>query len=602
MAKYKPDPFVILDIFGPTQKGKMQKNDRIEIDRDYDQVSWSLPFRDLKEFTQYGWFVLAFGVIAVLFMTAWVAAPLYFGVTLVAQGQWFGTLMIGFSMLGIGMLIFGARILVLGRLILKNQTRSVVQIYKGKLISIEKLGWFDWRRKVKLKDIHEFQIKDSSRMAKAKGGSFADAGKVLLAKTDKKEFMVVMGYADELINELANSLSAEIGKEIGVRQIVADRAKAGMEASTKGIPIRNETDEETIPEKPSDSRIVVHEKGEQIAYEIPPAGYKGPAGFVFAFSCIWNLFCIFFIVQLLIEGAGELAEGIVVVVFSILGILMLVFSIYLARYRVMIGLVGDQLFIEKKSILGTKWIEYAISDIRRIFVGESRFENDDEPTAELKIQTVDGKEQGLLHQLSEPELKWLAYHLMQSTGVARLPKEEVTWQSEVAKLGGLQLPESSSIRVDERVDGVRIRVPMKLSSLFPPILVGVFSIGVAWVMGIPIKNTDVIGIAFAVVFGAVGILVTLISLEFCTRRFVFEVEGKILTARRISVLSKTVVQLHRDDVQSIDIGASNMRINGNECYQIQIRADGKSFNGMTNWSIPELAVVAGLLNQSLESR
>ncbi len=590
----------------------MQEFQQIEFEKDYDQARWILPARDLGPYASFGWIVFALGLFITLFMIAWISGPLYFGVSLIAEGEWFGLAVIAFSLAGFGGLFFGLRILTLGYRIVKNRTRSEVIIAKDRLLSVEKLGWFDWRRKVWLKNVLELQIKDSSKMGK-RGNSPFSLGKelkALVATTSNSKFMIAVGYSGPVINQLANELSSEIGRAIASNS-VGDMIRAAPSGTANEVPITTNSEIRSVPEKPVASKIVMQDQGEHRAYKIPATGFKRLAGFLLVFSCFWILISSVVLVSLAQTGAGDLLGSdivglIVLISFLGVGILMLVGSVYLARRRLMIGILSDQLFVERKSIFGVKWMEFAIVDIRRIYVGDSGMEVNDQPVRELKIEfRQKDKPLGLLSQLEENELQWLAYSLAQDLGVETTEDGDlVTWQDELGEVGELRLPLKSRISIDERVDGVRINVPRKMSYWIGAVCVGLVFLfmGAAIAWHAATGNFDFVGVAFGLVFVGTGLLVCLVCLEFGTRRFEFEVDGAVLTVYRFSLLSRKRIEIHQDDIQSINIGFSGIKTNNQKSYQLQIRAGGRSFNGMTHWSKPEIAVVAGRLNQSLEIR
>ena len=73
--------------------------------------------------------------------------------------------------------------------------------------------------------------------------------------------------------------------------------------------------------------------------------------------------------------------------------------------------MGDQLAIERKSIFGTKWIEMPVADVAEIAKRPSGMEINNVPVMQLMIRESGGKKHGLLSQLTDAELDWLADEL-----------------------------------------------------------------------------------------------------------------------------------------------------------------------------------------------
>jgi hypothetical protein len=585
----------------------MHERDMIEFETNYDESCWTLPARNIKA-TWVGWPIVAVALVLLLFMLGWMAGPIIFGLDMIQNGNPIGWLPVAFASTGLIGFFFGMRALVLGIKVLNNRTQAKILI-KGKyLYSIEKLGWFDWKRKIKLDRIRHLRIKDTSYLGKGnrKGDSFPGGWTGLVATLDKTEFVIALGYSEETTNQLAKTLSAQIGKVIHSASVDGTTDKETLLAGPTSIPVYEGVEKIPAPAQPADSRVIVHRDGSH-AYEVPAMGLRGVAGFLILFSVVWNVIVGFIGFQtlrdLLAGQKHDILYELIIGVLLIAGIGLLVYGLYLARRSVMIGILDGQVFIERKSFLGTKWIEFAASEVKRIFVGRSGVEINDEPVLELKIDFVDGdrKQERLLAQLDDAELRWLSRELNRELGLQQRAQENenVDWKQEVNELGGLEIPANSKIECREKIDGIIIKVPFLRSQIVTAFIVGLAFCGVGFAVGW--VSGDLASWLFGSIFSFAGLLMLGFGCELGSRRFEFETSGNELTASRSSWFATKVWRWSRRELESVEVGFSGVRMNDGKAFQLQIRSQnpGNQFEGMTFRTVPEISVVAGLINESL---
>ena len=614
----------------------MDLNEELRVEKDASSTRWILPARQLEELRVWGWAVFGVGAVAALFMIAWIAGPLSIGIGLIQQGQNFGWAAVGFSALGFGGLFFGMRALVLGYKILKQQSRCELIIKRNRLYSVEKLGWFDWSRKIRLDSIDELSIDNGDGLRKSKrhrGNSLPVVGEIvgLAAKCGDKPFLLMLGYPEELTREVAKQISEEIGKSVSfqIKQKARDSEAAfsspaadksasripSLRLVDQTVPVTEHLDEEYEPTQPADSNIVVHEQNDgTVAYEVPKAGIgKGSHG-IFLFSIIWLAMCsVFVAVVLFSEGeAGEGAPWPVLAMLALfmgVGIALLLYGINLGTRSVMIGALPNGLFIERKSLFGTKWLEFDRDEIENISVGHSGMSVNDDPIDELKIELRTGKSTGLLRQLDDDELEWLAFSLSSSIGIEPEMLGEVSWQSVVRNMdeNELRYPESSRIVLKENPVGLEIHVPSQyrskglgatiMGSIFAAIGVGLLG----WGPDLAVK-------LFGLLFGAVGAAVASISIFWGTRKFEIRVDQRQLEIDRRWLLGSKTFRWQRSEIESIVLNSTGTMVNSEELYQLRVAATKASGNSgttkktlklMTYRSTQEIGITAAILNREL---
>lgn len=187
-------------------------------------------------------------------------------------------------------------------------------------------------------------------------------------------------------------------------------------------------DRDHIPDQPAKSRCVLDVRDDGLTLTVPPVGViKGSKG-LFVFSLIWLAFIGVFIGFVI--GLGELPSlsgndffgSMLMLLMGLLfvgiGVAMLVFSINAGRRRAILDVVGSTLLISRQSIFGLKQDEIPADNIKRIRVGPSGAEVNNQPIMELQVHRNKGGKLGMLSQLDDEDLEWIAAVMRNALGVA----------------------------------------------------------------------------------------------------------------------------------------------------------------------------------------
>lgn len=395
-------------------------------------IRYRLPVRDLSGLRQYGWFIIGFGLVGTLFMLFWMAGPFWGGIAAWNQAPLFAIGMWVFSAFGlIGLNIF-VKILAAGIGLLRNRLRCEIEVRENKVISIEHLGWFRFRRKKDIEDIRQLEIvrgdadKDSPEDAASRFPQLRELFGIRARDAEGGEvFWLVPAYPEAVLVPLAHELAGQL-EQRGVPSISRDWREKGTSGKEKvagaiSVSLVREEAPPRVLEQPPHSATEVVELDGTRAYRIPPRGLKGTHG-LFAFSVIWlvitSIISSMFLFIGLEKGDGPVwVPPLILGLFLIIGIWMLVASLNMARRSVMIGVDPERLFIERNTLFGTKWIEIRREEVERIVKGHSGTEVNEVPIMELHIHDQSGTRHGLLSQLDNDELDWLAYELNRELGL-----------------------------------------------------------------------------------------------------------------------------------------------------------------------------------------
>ena len=398
-----------------------------------DGTGWELPRRELGEFGKFGWLMIAVCAVGFLFLLIWSAVWLMVGIGFVVDGKLWGLGIAAIGLIGVVAMFYLARLGMLGWYLVQSKTSCHVEVGSKFLFSNEPLGFFTWRRKCEIDAIKQLNIERSGTGKYSNDESklgFAGELMTIRATTNSKPFLVAPGYRHEILSPLLTEIGDELNRhrggspiEIlpGVSESTLMDSPNQYDLSVSGIQQEQEG-KVTLRQQPADSSIEIHDTGENKAYRVLPMGIKKGSKGLLGFSIFWNLFMLVFtVIFIVIHKMGELPKeltalgasivGLFFLVFWMVGILSLVSTINAGRRTAMLGIADGQLFVERKSIFGTKWIEVPIDNVRKINVGPSGTEINNVPVLELQIHESEGCKHGLLSQLANDDLYWLAQEL-----------------------------------------------------------------------------------------------------------------------------------------------------------------------------------------------
>ncbi len=588
--------------------------DTIQSTRDGETIIWELPVRDLDSLKPFGWTGVGVGAFGILFMACWMGMPLWWGIQMIIAGQWFGLAFVLFAALGLAGMRHAMFALRCGLAVLRNQTRCTVELSATQLKVCEHLGGAKWRRKIEVNDIHLLVLGDLDEVDSSyrSGGMLAASDlECLSAKlkkskgTGKKLFPIVIGYPTEMLHHFGEVLVNETKDRQAAFQMENDRdldhaggpIRRAPESGTREPKtgevrlVHGEELAEVAHEQPLDSDIVVREEDGTLAFHVPPAGiWKGSHGLCF-FSLIWLLFMTAFSPAFLFadrNGNAGPAAGIdwesvfafgFVLLFWVVGISMLVAAINLGKRSLMIGVMDDMLFIERKSIFGKRWIQYPIDQLDAIEVGESGIEINDVAVNELQLFPRDEKKVGLLSQRDDDELHWLARRLRLATNINHRQTE--SWKrllDEPEQLDSMNVPH---VTVTPLADGCEIRIDrIGYRKLISPaitcsVLIAI-GIGFAVLMFQNGRNAfdNLFPIMFGVVFLSVAFGILFALYVSCSRHFLILVREDRLAIERFGPLSRRSFQWNLDQIKSITRCDSGTKVNGRRLDELQILAKG----------------------------
>jgi len=277
-----------------------------------------------------------------------------------------------------------------------------------KLIVERHLGPIRWRRNLPLSNLRYLQYGSGNIQVDGQnlfsGSLPKDFGWLAAALTNRRPKALLFGYPLEWIQPLTKFLREKI-----------------QEFQQKSVPVFQsekqqviQVEEAEVLQPPAGTKVRMEQWPGGVRLTVPPLGlFKGTKGFFF-FSLVWlGFISIFTAVFIFVPWDQKTNHNVwisflIISLFWIFGIALLFYSIHMGKQRAMIQADSAGIRIAMASPFRKKVIAIPREEIRSITVGPSGMEINHVPVLELQIHRKNQDPVGLLAQLSDDELYWIA--------------------------------------------------------------------------------------------------------------------------------------------------------------------------------------------------
>ena len=320
--------------------------------------------------------------------------------------------------------LLGLTLILVGLSLRYGQTTVTLQ--NQEISSTDRFGLLHWTRRIDTERITSMEINVGT--SSTNGGPKVPMENVtmLLAKTDRPGnvgvFIVAWGYPKTWMQQLAD--------ELGVSPRLAE-----LEVTTTfGSEEDNPDQPEPKVEQPADSIAILTYQDHGLTIDIPPSGFLRGSKGMGCFAILWNGFILVFIslmVISMINGSATTSSGdsplfmlLFMIPFIAVGIFLAAFATHMGKSRASLVVVGSGAeavlaFHRVSPVRKPRELSWASDELSHIRVGDSNMSVNDEPVQELQIHPREGKKIGLLAQLDNEELEWIAFELRQQLGLPR---------------------------------------------------------------------------------------------------------------------------------------------------------------------------------------
>ena len=581
-----------------------------------------MPRRELGKLSQLGWIGIGMGLISCLFMFSWMYMPISWGIEDLRQGNKSGWIPILFGMTGLFGLYFAAKMLSAGWSVLNNRSYCKIHIGDAAITNHEYLGWYRFKTKTSRQEVEAIRICPalSDPDVKGTGNRQVTFGSNLIPKElgaiflgSNKSNRLATGYPVKILRELAELLRREL-TAVGMNDIeVFDQFNAtssSIALQTSNQSVALSTAQDAFQEKrlglPEESELEETELDGAAVYRVPSRGLLRGSHGLLPFAVLWNGFMLVFttvaLANMNLKGSEALFVIGLVALFWIAGIGLLVGAFYLGKQSAMLGVRDGSLFIERKTIFGTKWTEFEPNQIAAVEVGASGMEVNGVPVMQLHVFPHGKKRVGMLTQLGNEELDWLAQNLREQLG---LRSDQQGWLLNRFDLDQeLSPPASSQVVVDQSDSVTTIDVPaIGLWDWKSPIYFALlftfasFPIAIALMFAFGFDPMVFLVPLVTTLTGA-GILIS--TTIYRTRRFNVRATDQKLTIERRGYWSDFDFEVERKELLDVLVADSGVRTNNKIEMKLHIKCDSQpDFSMMYGRDEMEIGYVAALILQRM---
>jgi len=596
----------------------------IEVEPLGDGVTINLPCRKLGTARRIGWLPIGFGIFLCFFMITWIATPMIMGIGVLRQGQMFGWLIIGFGCIGLVGLFHAIRIFVLGISILRDRTRCTVTVEDSKIVNREKFGWFSHKFKFKRSDIDRLFVVPITSVEVSSEGDTDGPGvhrffEFLFGNDLHKHFaitprkrggkLIAAAYPEELLVSVATAIADELNRSQSTSvTIVRERVGDESAPSAQNVTVQHLSEEQFEQEEfslPPGSPLEIIDEDGSVVVKVPQKSLREGSGGLFTFSLMWNGVLLFISSFLVIGGVNGGVWPMVLILgfFWIVGIGMLFGAFYMARQRAMIGVKDGLLFIERNTIFGTKWTEFAAEKIESIEMGHANMEVNGKPVMNLRITPLTGEPARMFSHLDNRELRWLAQKLVRALGIK--PSDNRFSVANFNAAQPLDPPVSTDIETNGEAEQTTIFIPprsfsgarvLQIIGLLFAIVSVPAAIALMFFFG---AGFEVLMISIFLTFLGIGMLC--VHRYATSRRCHILVNDQSIVVQVRGFFSDRDFELNRPEVLSVDMVDSGLKVDNQTMHCLGIKGTGgRGISVMTGRKQREITYVARLIHQRLK--
>jgi hypothetical protein len=326
----------------------------------------------------------------------------------------------------------GLAFLLGGIALIVGWNRSQIVVSNSMLTAVECVGPFRWRRRRAIADIERLilaprfgrQVPESAtaETGQAKFGS-------IVAMGDQIESMVLApDYPHRILAPLTSRLARMITDCTATKVVVEEHDSDPLFAPEDVIDEALAPEEpERVPDQaPDETSVICRREGNGVVFAVPPLGLRKGGKGLFGFSVLWNGFMLIFTTVAVVSFIKEpgtvhlgkaLFPGLILLLFVAVGVGMFLGAYNMGRRQAAIVADHRQLDIKRIGPFGSREYVFRKDNLESICRGPSGMSVNDVPIMELQIVDAAGKKTGMLSQLEDSEIEWIAASLRQVLGL-----------------------------------------------------------------------------------------------------------------------------------------------------------------------------------------
>jgi hypothetical protein len=497
--------------------------------------------------------------------------------------------------------LFTTGLLVIGLTLHLIFGHSEIEVGRGCVRTIERLGPIRWVRKRSLASVIGLQIEPMRyRLTEIPPRPNEPAWSIRIHCDGVRSLSTATRCPRTMLTPLLTELADTVHATIAESEVIG-APRSAIEIDD-GDPCR---EPERKLRRPECSDIVMNERPGRMTIRIPRRPFWfGGAGYLL-FGVIWcaiGLPIAVFLAMAIFQGQAEVVPAVIMGVLTALylafGILLLIGAVDEIVRQAKIVLVDHRLTIIVSEVFGAKTQSWLFDTLETVRCGDSGRRNDGQVIFELQVLRKTGEKIGLFDDRREEELRWMAAHLRRFLSLA-----------EPIEPGHVSLPDTEAPPTETRIEmlpsagGVTFVVPR-----------AGFDRTTAW-LWIHVVFAAVLSIVLGVVFwlftdaprilllflGLIVLGMLLHALQMSIRKAVISVAHGRLSLTYSGVTGVKRHEWDRGELLAVRAGASGIKSNGNHEMQLQfVPRTGKQVGLLTGYDQLQLAWMATVLRRALD--
>ncbi len=337
--------------------------------------------------------------------------------------------------------LIGLTLVLIGFIMMR--ARTTVTLSANQLQATDHFGPLRWTRLLDTAHLTGFEINVGT--SSTNGGPKKPTNNVafLIAHTNRParrnhqqragkdatpDFVIAWAYPKVWMQELADALADQIEYTNPQREGLEIKTTMGSAGDDDAAG------NETPINPPQDTRIILQHEADGLTLTIPPAGIMRGSKGLGCFAVLWNGFILLMLGGVIlamlnshkpnVSGPDSPWALLFFLPFIAVGVGMAWYSIHAGKSHASIVVIGTGdnavlAYYRNSPVRKPRELNWTINDLSHVRVDDSNMSVNDQPIQELQVYPKQGKKVGLLAQLDDEELRWIAYELRQQTGLPR---------------------------------------------------------------------------------------------------------------------------------------------------------------------------------------
>lgn len=309
----------------------------------------------------------------------------------------------------LGVFLTGVALLNAGQAAYAGTWRSIIEAGGGRLRVTERLGVFrhSWVRPVEKLFNLRLVCANLFVHGAGRGGEAPSYTALMVEDRGGASVWIAPLYRTMVLEPLCDALSESCGLSRSPRT-----ARGESDSLTASVP--STASEEG---RPPHTKVKIIEQSDALAIDAPSPGLIRGSHGLFVFSLVWIIFSLLWCGVVVVRGGAEWGAMGAGLVFVVLGVVCLGWSVRMGCQRVMMAIDSETILIRRLGGRQVREEKYARADLMAVRCGPSGLKVNNRPIMELQFHFRNCPTVRCGSYLSDSEVRWLAAKLQSWLGL-----------------------------------------------------------------------------------------------------------------------------------------------------------------------------------------